>query len=130
MRLEVDSYVNQGGQMSSTLSIRVWGWYIAAAGLSFVLVPDVAFTLLGVDADPDSWVRVVGALAVPLAIYYLVAAHYDLKPFYVATILGRVAFAALAIVIGFGFGPWQISLFGFLDLGGAAWTYLALRAEA
>ncbi len=116
--------------MSSTLSIRVWGWYIAAAGLSFLLVPDFVFNILAVDGDPDSWVRVVGAVAIPLAIYYLVAAHFDLKPFYVATILGRLAFAALVIVIGFGFGPWQIALFGFLDVGGAAWTYFALRAEA
>ncbi|MDH3517436.1 MAG: hypothetical protein OEM66_00755 [Acidimicrobiia bacterium] len=115
--------------MSSTLSIRVWGWYIAAAGFTFLLAPDVGFTLLGIDSEPDAWVRMVGALAVPLAIYYLQAARYELKPFYVATILGRAAFAAFALIIGFGFGPWQIALFGFLDIGGAGWTYAALRSE-
>ncbi len=115
--------------MSSRLSVRVWGWYVGLAGLSFLLIPDFDFSMLGIDADPDGWVRMAGAMAVPIAIYYLTAAHFDLKPFYVATIFGRLSFAAFAITVAFAFGPWQIALFGFLDLGGAGWTYAAMRAE-
>ncbi len=116
--------------MSSTLSIRVWGWYAGLAGLSFLLVPDFEFSMLGIEGEPDAWVRMIGALAVVLAIYYLTAARYELRPFYVATIVGRLTLAALALTIAFGFGPWQIALFGILDIGGAAWTYLAMRSEA
>lgn len=116
--------------MSSTLSIRVWGWYAGLAGLSFLLVPDFEFTMLGIDGEPDAWVRMVGALAVVLSIYYLAAARYELRPFYVATIIGRITFAAFALIVAIGFGPWQIAIFGVLDIGGATWTYLAMRAEA
>ena len=45
-----------------------------------------------------------------------------LEEVHVAAFDKEVAFAAFALIIGFGFGPWQIALFGFLDIGGAGWT--------
>lgn len=109
-------------------SIMVFGIYLIGMGLGLLLMPNFVLGTLGLQAAQDVWVRVVGALALLLAYYYISAARTDTRTFMQWTIPGRI-FVFLAFV-GFvlaGFvGPIMIVL-GLVDLLGALWTWSVLR---
>jgi hypothetical protein len=115
----------------ATTSIRVFAIYLVIFGATLIAAPDLVLAPFGIPHSPEVWIRVVGVLAAVLGLYYLVAARFELVPFYRATVVGRVfvflSFAALAL---FGFAPPSLVLFGTVDLAGAVWTAAGLRAPA
>lgn len=111
-------------------SVVAFGIYALIAGSGFLLVPNVILSLVGEPTTGEPWIRVLGAVAVALGYYYVAAGRAELVPFFRASIVGRAFFAlaTLALVIT-GFGPTILIVFGGVDLLGAAWTKLALRAS-
>jgi len=113
----------------ATLSIRVFAIYLLVLGPALILAPALVLGPFGIPVPTDVWVRVVGVLATVLGIYYLQASRFGLVPFYRATVLSRVivfvSFAAFALV---GLAPATLVLFGAVDLAGAVWTAVGLRA--
>jgi hypothetical protein len=114
----------------AALSLHVFGLYLALVGATLAVAPNALLALFALPATEEVWVRVLGVVALALALYYLLAARHEVVPFFRWTVAGRlggfVGFTALALL---GFGPPALALFGAVDLGGALWTAWALRAE-
>ncbi len=109
-------------------SLMVFGGYLLfnAAGLLFT--PNIVLGLFGAAETNEPWIRVVGLVAGVIGYYYIFAARNGLRAFYPATVHGRLAAAAvfLGLVLA-GVGPWQLLIFGAIDLSAALWTHVALR---
>ena len=117
--------------MSPAFTNRIFGSYVLLTGATLLIAPQLLLGLFGFTATDDVWVRVVGAVAVVLGYYYRVCAASDVRAFFAASIVGRMAFCAMMAVLVFtGAGPWMLLLFGAVDVAGALWTRAALRAAA
>jgi hypothetical protein len=110
-------------------SITTFGLYAVATGIGLTLVPDLVLSPLGIPAPTEIWIRMVGALAVPLGYYYWACGRANAVAFFHASVRGRMVFAALLVLLVAGFAaPVQLLLFAGIDLAGAAWTAYGLRA--
>lgn len=111
------------------LASRVFGVYLLASGASFAAAPGTVLPLLGLAAPTDAWVRIVGLLSAILGMYFLYCARADQRRFFQATVIARLIFfsgvTTLAIA---GLAPTLFVGFGVVDLVGAGWMQLALRA--
>lgn len=112
-------------------SLQVFGMYLLALSAALVVAPNLLLGLFGVAPTQEIWIRVLGLLVGILGAYYLVAAVRALVPLFLPTVIGRatVFLVFLAFVL-LGMAPWQLFLFGVVDLVGALWTWRAMRAEA
>ena len=112
-------------------SVLFFGLYLVIVGVGLLAAPNTLLGPLGFPAAEETWLRVVGILALVLAAYYVLAARADLTAFFRWTVSVRiavfVAFLALAIL---GLAPRPLALLGAVDLAGALWTLFALRAAA
>ena len=116
---------------SSAFSIKAFGAYVVLTGITLVAAPNLLLSLFAIAAATEIWVRVVGVLAVVLGYYYWACGAAGATAFFRATLVGRPLFAAICLgLVGFAGAPWQLLLFGAVDLAGAAWTAAALRGEA
>lgn len=115
---------------SAAFTVKAFGLYIIAVGITLLTIPNVLLGLFAIPETREIWVRVVGLLAAILGYYYVAAAAGNARPFFAASIRGRLAFCAgcVALVV-LGGAPWTIILFGLADVAGAVWTGLALRRE-
>ncbi len=115
----------------ATNSVKYFGLYAIVTGIGLVLVPGLVLAPLGIAAPTEVWIRVVGALAIPLGYYYWACGSAGLVAFFRATIPGRVVFAATTVLLIVAFSaPMQLLLFAAIDLAGAAWTFHGLRKGA
>ena len=112
-------------------SMFVFGIYLVALGAIVLIAPNLLLSLFGVPATSEVWIRIVGTLVLYLAFYYIQAARKGLTDFMRWTIYTRssliVFLAAFALL---GFAPPVLVLFGVIDLLGAIWTAMTLRAPA
>ena len=111
------------------LSVTVHGIYLVAAGIGFVLVPNLLLPLFGFGITSEVWIRIVGLLTLILGMYFIYCARHDQRYFIRATIAARLIFftGVTAFVLLRLANPILI-VFGLIDLAGAAWTTWALRA--
>lgn len=109
-------------------SLVVFGIYMLANAAWLIVMPNLVLRWLGIEETNEPWIRLVGLLAGIVGYYYIVAARHGLRAFYPATVRGRGA-AALGFfgLVALKIGPWQLLLFGVVDLLAATWTHLALR---
>ncbi|AVR97299.1 hypothetical protein [Pseudoduganella armeniaca] len=113
----------------AAFSARVFSLYVMAVGAALVLVPNLLLGLFGIAPTGEIWIRVAGLIAFNLGIYVWVAAHH--RPFLQASVYTRsLVFVVLTGFAVTGMGEPMLALFGVLDLAGAIWTLLALRADA
>ena len=114
----------------ASLSILVFGIYMVGVGLALLVVPNVLLSLFAYPTTTEIWIRILGFIVVVLGYYYMVAARFELTPFFRASVYGRpaviVCFAAFVLL---GMAQPVLILFGVIDLLGAVWTGLALRAS-
>lgn len=112
----------------ASLSVKVFGAYVSVTGLGLLLAPGPVLSLLGVPAPTEVWIRVLGALAVVLGYYYWICGTAGAVPFIRASVLGRLVFAGLCIVLVVtGAAPVQLLVFVVVDILGAVWTARALK---
>lgn len=115
----------------AAFSAQVFAVYVMAVGASFVVAPNMVLSLFGVPPSTEVWVHVVGVLACMIGIYAWVGGRYGHRPFLVASVGTRVlVFVAFSVFVLVGMAPPALALFGVVDLLGAVWTGLALRADA
>lgn len=115
----------------SALSAQVFAVYVMATGAVFVVAPNMLLSLFGVPPTTEVWAHVVGVLACMIGIYAWVGGRADHRPFLVASVGTRVlVFAAFTTFVLLGMAPPVLALFGVVDLAGALWTHLALKADA
>jgi hypothetical protein len=114
----------------ATVSILVFGIYMVVVGLALLVVPNVLLSLFAYPTTTEIWIRILGFIVVVLGYYYIVAARFELTPFFTASVYGRpaviVCFTAFVLL---GMAQPILILFGLIDLLGAIWTGLALRAS-
>jgi hypothetical protein len=109
-------------------SLVVFGAYLLLTAVGLVFSPNTVLGLLGLPITSEPWIRVLGMLAGVIGYYYIFAARNGLRAFYPATVHGRGAAALVFFGLVFArVGPWQLLLFGAVDLLAAVWTHLALR---
>ena len=115
---------------STALTIKVLGTYVAVTGLGLLLIPNLWLAPLGFPPTQEIWVRVLGLVACVLGFYYWACALANARSFFIASVYGRAIFCAgcVALVL-LASAPWQVIIFGVVDLAGAAWTKMALTSE-
>ena len=115
---------------NARVSILVFGIYMVVLGLALLVIPNVLLSLFDYPTTTEIWIRILGFIVVVLGYYYIVAARFELTPFFRASVYGRpaviVCFAGLVLV---GMAQPVLILFGAIDLLGAIWTGLALRSS-
>jgi hypothetical protein len=115
---------------SATVSVLVYGIYLAALGIVYMIVPNVPLKLFGFQPTSEPWIRVMAAMVFIVGYYYIRAAGSRLKTFYRWTLHCRAFFPVFTVVlVAAGLVEPMLLLFGAIDLAGAAWTALTLRSE-
>ncbi len=115
----------------ASLSVKVFGAYVSLTGIGLLVAPALVLSLLGITAPTEVWIRVVGALATVLGSYYWVCGAAGDVTFMRVTVFGRFVFAALCLALVLAVSaPWQLLLFGVVDIAGALWTSHGLRKPA
>ncbi len=113
----------------AALSIFCFGCYMITFGSIFALFANQILPLFGFPPDHQPWIVVLCGIIAILGGYYVVAAKYELTPFFWATIPGRILVMCVCVLVVIRHGaPWQLILFAVPDQFGALWTYLALTA--
>jgi hypothetical protein len=111
------------------LSVFVFGIYVVLNGAGFTFIPNVLLGLLGVPTTDEPWIRILGWVMVAVGYYYIQTGRRELRPFFLWTVIARVSvFVMFLLFFLLGWAPMTIVLFGTVDLLGAVWTFLALRA--
>lgn len=110
-------------------SICVWAAYTLVLGVCLLSIPNVILELFGVETTQEVWIRILGmAVLSQAALYWHLARHPIRSGFLIA--VGERVFAAIALVFfSLTTGPWQLWLFGVVELAGAGWTYWSVRVS-
>jgi hypothetical protein len=115
----------------AAFSSKVFAIYLFVIAPLLVFAPNAMLGLFGIAPTSEVWIRVVGVIAFNLGVYSWVAAKHDSTAFLAASVYTRCSvFVAFAIFGGLGLVSPMIILFGLVDLAGAVWTYLSLKADA
>jgi hypothetical protein len=117
------------GMNAPAKSVLFFGIYLVVVGVGLLAAPNALLGPLGFPPAEETWLRVVGVLALVLSSYYILAARAGLSVFFRWTVAVRgTVFLAFATLVLLGFAPPPLVLLGAVDLAGAAWTWFALRA--
>ena len=114
----------------SSLSVFVFGIYIAIVGFVLLTVPNLLLTTFGMSPTTEVWIRLSGILLMALSVYYVVAAKQ--KIIIVIKITAYIRASIIFFFIAFvmlNMVSRNLILFGIIDFLGAAWTYTALKKE-
>jgi len=115
----------------AAVSMFAFAVYLFALGLTLLVTPNVLLGIFGFEPTSEVWVRIVGMLIVFLGYYYLSAARGEVTPFMRWSVHARpFVIVFFAVFVALGWAKPQLILFGAVDLVGAIWTYLGLRAGA
>ncbi|MEX2567854.1 MAG: hypothetical protein WD431_18040 [Cyclobacteriaceae bacterium] len=114
----------------SATSVFIYGVFYAFNGLMLLLVPNVLLNSLGIEPTSEVWIRLAGILLSAIAVYYILAAKYELIVIMKATAFIRfsilfffTAFVLLQLVSS------SIIIISVIDFLGGLWTFLMLRKE-
>ena len=113
----------------ATFSARVFAVYVFGVTTVLVVAPNALLSLFGIAPTSEVWIRVAGVLGFNIGIYAWVGARH--RPFLEASVYTRaLVCAAFVVFVLLGYASRLLVLFGLVDLAGAIWTWLALKADA
>ena len=113
----------------SSLSVFVFGLYLAVLGIVLLVAPNFLLGMFFMPSTTEVWIRVVGVLVLYMSFYYIQTARNGMTDFFKLTVYTRsslIIFFATFVLLGLARPP--LILFGVMDLLGAIWTGLALRS--
>jgi len=115
----------------SAASMFVWGIYAVLSGITFLLVPNLPLTMLGLGESQEVYPRLLGVAITMLGYFYLRAArHKSMTPLYAWSVHARLGLAgAILILVILGLAKSAMLGFAVTELAGSLWTTFALRAE-
>jgi len=115
----------------SAASMFVWGIYAVLSGITFLLVPNLPLTLLGLGESQEVYPRLLGVAITMLGYYYLRAARQEsMTPLYVWSVHARLGLTgAIIVLVIIGLAKPAMLGFAVAELAGSLWTAFALRAE-
>jgi hypothetical protein len=121
---------NEHGLRSPAVSVRVFGLYLLGLALLLMTIPNTLLAIFGIANTQEYWIRVVGMLAGLIGFLYTRYAPHGDRTFFGLTVQTRASVIVffLAFVL-FASAPWQLLLFGAVDLIGAGWTWWTLAAS-
>ena len=112
---------------STTLSIFVFGIYLIFVGAGFLFIPNTLLPLFKFPRTEEPWIRVMAVLVLIIALFYMVAAHYNLPVIYWTTVIGRFfVFLSFAVLVLTKKAKPMLLMFGVIDALGAGWTLITL----
>jgi hypothetical protein len=110
-------------------TLLVQGIYYIAAGLGFLVTPNLLLALFGFDTTDEPWIRTTGMLAAMIGFYLIQAGRHELAVLFPWTVYARAAvFVVFIGLVCLGYAQPMLLLFGLFDLLGATWTYTAIRS--
>lgn len=110
-------------------SLRVWSVYLLTIGVALLLAPNLVLRMLGVAETNEVWLRVVGVVVIALGVLDADIVRRRDEAALWSTVMARAIGGVLLLALAFATGPWQLSLFGLLDLASGTWTWAALRSK-
>jgi len=114
----------------SAKSVLFFSYYLFIVGLELLFIPDFFTKTAQLPQANEPYIRVVGALAFIIGLYYHQSAKNNLILFLKASILGRsFYFLSAAGLVVFKIAPPVFIAFGLIDLLGAIWTWTCLKSE-
>jgi len=114
----------------SARSVFVFGLYLGILGITLLVIPNLLLGVFQLPSTNEVWIRVVGMLLFLLGIYYLLAARKEMTDFFQWTVYVRASVILFLITfVLLGFVKPILILIGVVDLLGAIWTGMALRAS-
>ncbi len=109
-------------------SLYYFGFYLMATGITLTVIPNVLLSLFGMPETSEIWIRVLGSVVFTLGLGYVVMAPTNHRLFLTFSVYARTyVFVMFTTFVVMGWAPWQLILFGVVDLAGAAWTYAGLK---
>jgi Ca2+/Na+ antiporter len=111
-------------------SLYYFGFYLILTGMTLTVAPNLLLSLFGMPETSEIWIRVLGSVVFTLGLGYVVMAPTNPRLFMTFSVYARTyVFVIFTAFVALGWAPWQLILFGVIDLAGAAWTYAGLRKE-
>jgi hypothetical protein len=111
-------------------SVNVFATYLIALSLVLLIAPNLLLATFGLPETTEVWIRVVGMLVAFLGVYYGVAARMEATAFFRATVMVRLSVPVFFLLfVMAGWAAWPLLIFAGVDLAGAVWTWIALRAR-
>jgi hypothetical protein len=113
-------------------SIFYFGFWVLCCGISLMFFPKFCLDIAGVTLNDYITVRLFGMVLLYLSIYYFVAGrHPGFRPLYLTTVFTRSSAMLVTIVfVLLGMAKPAVVGFTIVDVLGALWTALALRADS
>ncbi len=100
--------------------------YMGLTGAGLLLMPQVVTSLLKLGPSEEIWVRLLGALAIVLCLYYHFAVKNDARWFAKISVWGRYVFCAAMAALALIFDLPMFIALAVLEGGLAAWTHWTL----
>jgi len=110
-------------------TVFVYGVYLIFLGVTLILTPNTLLGILGIPPTTEVYIRILGAVVLGIALYYVAAARQEVVPFFRWTVWGRtLVLTALIVYVALKLTPAVLLVFSVVEALGATWTALALRA--
>lgn len=109
-------------------SVYAFGIYLVGLGGVLIASPNTLLTLVRLPTTTEPWIHVLGVAVLGMGMLFLASARAEQTPFFRASVGVRLfAFASLVALALLNIAPPLVAAFGLADLGGAIWTFAALR---
>jgi hypothetical protein len=109
-------------------SLYYFGFYLLLTGVTLTIAPNILLSLFGMPETTEIWIRVLGTVVFTLGLGYVVMAPSNPRLYFTFSVYARTfVFVMFTAFVVLEWAPWQLILFGLIDLAGATWTYSALR---
>jgi hypothetical protein len=110
-------------------SLFLFSIYVIAAGILLVFIPNALFDVAGMPRSSEVWPRFAGVLAIVLGLYEMLVGRTSIPSLLRLSVYTRASFILfLAAFVLSGLAKPVLIVLGAIDLAGATWTFLALRA--
>ena len=111
-------------------SLYYFGFYLLATGMTLTVFPNMLLSLFQIPETTEIWIRVLGPVVFTIGLFYVFMAPSNHILFMTLSVYGRLSvFLWFLIFVVISIAPPQLLFFGVVDLGGALWTYTALRKQ-
>ena len=115
----------------SAKSLYYFGFYVLLTGIIICIIPDKFMSLLKLPEITTAWARVIGLLVIIIGSYDILNGRNNVKPLIKASIYLRILFfIGISVLFITGQMTKEILPLGIIDLLGAIWTALSLKAES
>lgn len=114
----------------SAFSLRVFSIYMFVLGSALVAIPNLLLSFFGTPESQEVWIRVVGVTLLDIGYLAFMASGSELRVFFRWSVHARLAVPVFLVAfVALGLAPPVLLLFGAIDVAGAVWTAVSLRAD-